>query len=345
MAEFTHEDPLLAELRRARPRGPDRPPDDPSAVALLERIISVEPAPLLEHEGTATVGHVLRRRRSAAVRPRRVAIGSVAAVAAALSILAGLGAIGAGGHQPEDISALTLQVVAQRTRSALTAAVTQDVEYSVTKATYPQTEALPERTSYEWTNGAQTNIEVVSPSGAPLDDVWFSGSPSDPTGSTEVLYPVHAWWTKTVPILSTQKSDVTGRDIAARLEGWVDAGQLSVVGTPTVAGHKTIEVSGNALTIGQAARTLPASTATTHAFNLTMWLDPSTYLPIRLTTTYTTPTGPGRATATSNVEWLPATTANLAKLQGQIPSGFTHLAGPPSIVTGSLRTTPLSVGA
>lgn len=337
MAEYPLSDPLLVEVRRVRPDGPERSADEPGAVALLERILSTDSFGFHER-ATLPERDALRRHRRVSAPVRRVVIGSVAAAVAAGAVMAGL-ALGPGGRQPTATGTLSIQAVAQRTRAALTAALAQDVEYSITKTTYPQTEAIPARTTYEWTNGTETNIEVVNPSGAPFDDVWFSGSPSDPGGTTEVLYPAHAWWTKTVPILVTQMQDVTGHDIAARIQGWVNAGQLSVVGAPTIAGHKTIEVSGSALRLGQVARTLPVTTAATHAFDLTMWLDPATYLPVQLMTTYSTPTSGRTTSTTSSVSWLPPTTANLAKLQGQIPSGFTHTTGQPAIATGSLPTT------
>lgn len=339
MAEYPLSDPLLVEVRRMRPEGAERSADEQDAVALLERLLSTGCSGFDERPDTMPERDALRRRRPVSAPVRRVVIGSVAAAVVAGAVMAGLG-LGFGRHQPAATGTLRIQAVGQRTRAALTAALAQDVEYSVTKTTYPQTEAIPARTTYEWTNGTKTNIEVVNPSGAPFEDVWFSGSPSDPSGTTEVLYPDHAWWTRTVPILVTQMQDVTGPDIAARIQGWVKAGQLSVVGTPVVAGQETIEVSGNALTLGQAARTLPVTTAVTHAFDLTMWLDPSTYLPVRLMTTYATPTNPGRTmSTTSSVTWLPATAPNLAKIQGQIPSGFAHTTGQPAIATASLRTT------
>ena len=339
MSELPLPDPLLAQLRRARPDEPDRLADDPGAVALLERIVSIESD---AHDERARIhpSHDVLRRRPGRVPLRRVAIGSAAAAVVAAAVVAGLGITGTGGHQPTGTGTLGIQAVAQRTRAALTAAVTQYVEYSVTKTAYPQTASIPARTRYEWSSGTRTNIEVVNPSGTLLEELWYSGSAETPRGVTEVLYPTHAWWTRTVAIDVTQVQDITGPDIAARIQSWVSAGQLSVVGTPTLGGKKTIEVSGDALTLGQIARTLPAATASTRQFDLTMWLDPSTYLPVQLNTTYTTPAATGRTTSTtSSVNWLPATTANLAKLQGQIPAGFTHLTDPPSIATGSLPTT------
>lgn len=334
MAELPLSDPLLVELVRARPGGPDRTADEPGAVAVLERIISTGPGTpsrraKLRRQGTRRRGHLPIRRVAAVV------------AMAAVAVIAGLGVIGFGEHHRTAANPLAIQTVVQRTKAALAAAVTQDVEYSVTITTYSPRKPIPVRTISQWTNTTRTNIEVVNPSGAPFEDVWYSGSPGGAAGATEVLYPAHAWWTTTAAIVATQMQDITGHDIAARIQAWVNAGQLSVVGTRTVDGQETIEVLGNALTLDQAARTLPASPTSTDHFDLTMWLDPSSYLPVQLTTTYTTPTNPGSTTSTtSTVSWLPATSANLAKLQGQIPSGFTHLPGPPAIATGSLPTTP-----
>lgn len=337
MTENTLSDPILAEVHRARPDGPEHRADEPGAVALLERILSTDP----REESAASLGHnAMARLRHAQIRRRGVAIGAVAAAVVTVAIVAGIGGIRGGRPQPGNTTAIAIQSVAQRAKVALTAAVTQYVEYSVTKTTYPKTEAIPARVTSEWTNGTRTNIEVVNPSGTPLKDVWYSGSDTAPRRTTEVLYPIHAWWTRTVALNVTQMQDITGSDIAARIEAWVNAGKLSMAGTPAIDGQKTIELSGDALVLGQAARTLQAPPPSADQFNLTMWLNPSTYLPVQLATTYTTPTGSGRTmSTTSTVNWLQTTSANLAKLQGQIPSGFTHLTGPPSIATGSLPTT------
>jgi hypothetical protein len=334
MAEFPLSDPLLVELRRALPEAPDRLADEPGAVALLERIIWTE-SRKPGHREDVPVQEALHRRRRGTRSLRGVAVGSAAAAVVTAAIVAGVG-----GHQPKNTAATAIQSVARRAKVALTAAVTQYVEYSVTTTTYPKTEAIASRVTSEWTSGTRTNIEVADPSGAPFEDVWYSGSVTAPRGTTEVLYPINAWWTKTVAIGVTQMQDITGRDIAARIEGWVNAGKLTMVGTPTIGGQKTIELSGNAVTLGQAARTLEAPPPTSDQFNLTMWLNPTTYLPVRLATTYTTPTGPARTmSTTSTVSWLPTTPANLSKLEGVVPSGFTHLEGPPSVATGSQSTT------
>jgi hypothetical protein len=61
----------------------------------------------------------------------------------------------------------------------------------------------------------------------------------------------------------------------------------------------------------------------------TLWVDPSTYLPLRATTTFLRPWG-NNSVRVENFKWLPPTSANLAALhaaigQASIPAGFRML--------------------
>lgn len=54
-----------------------------------------------------------------------------------------------------------------------------------------------------------------------------------------------------------------------------------------------------------------------------IWVDPATYLPVRLTSQWTRPTV--SVPATFDFEWLPPTSANLALLKVRIPPGYTQV--------------------
>ena len=57
----------------------------------------------------------------------------------------------------------------------------------------------------------------------------------------------------------------------------------------------------------------------------TVWVDPTTYLPVQLVETAADGT-----TATSSIEWLAPTSANLGQITSPIPSGFAEVSEPAS---------------
>jgi hypothetical protein len=68
------------------------------------------------------------------------------------------------------------------------------------------------------------------------------------------------------------------------------------------------------------------------AAEATIWVDPSSYLPVRLTgRVQLISGGPEKqdaGTLTIDFRWLPPTSANLAKLTAPIPPGFHQVSGP-----------------
>lgn len=78
---------------------------------------------------------------------------------------------------------------------------------------------------------------------------------------------------------------------------------------------------------GRAALELYSTAGDNSTYRL--WADASTYLPLRETDTVPGPSGK-IDTLTTDYEYLPATSANLAQLTPPIPAGFTKVAPPPS---------------
>jgi hypothetical protein len=69
-----------------------------------------------------------------------------------------------------------------------------------------------------------------------------------------------------------------------------------------------------------------------------LWIDASTYLPLHDVTTFGPP---GMAThAVEDFQYLPATSANLAKLTPSIPAGFKRVVPPPVIVQEPVTISP-----
>ena len=57
--------------------------------------------------------------------------------------------------------------------------------------------------------------------------------------------------------------------------------------------------------------------------NWTVWVDPTTYLPVQSVTTM-----PGGGSSESSFKWLTPVAANLTQLDAPIPTGFTESSGP-----------------
>lgn len=131
--------------------------------------------------------------------------------------------------------------------------------------------------------------------------------------TTVVNYASHTWWTtqSARPAVAGPASArcLPGGEI--RLSGghnaWPDfvrsqlaCGAYTVVGEQAVGGVNALEIKGS-------------------SGHLTLWVNPATYLPVRLET------GPLRI----DFQWLPPTPAHLAMLNMPVPAGF-HQVPPPS---------------
>jgi hypothetical protein len=57
-------------------------------------------------------------------------------------------------------------------------------------------------------------------------------------------------------------------------------------------------------------------------YTATVWVDPSTYLPVRLTWNWLDPRAQGPGTLTGDFRWVQPTQASLGALQVKIPDGF-----------------------
>jgi hypothetical protein len=94
--------------------------------------------------------------------------------------------------------------------------------------------------------------------------------------------------------------------MAAALHSWESCGWLKADGTATVGGVTAIRLT-----------TVP----TGGGFTTTWYINPATYLPIHMTAAWH-----GITSATLDLQWLPPTAANLAKLALPTPPrGFTKV--------------------
>jgi hypothetical protein len=97
--------------------------------------------------------------------------------------------------------------------------------------------------------------------------------------------------------------------MADQLREWVGCGKLTLGGTAQVDGVQATALTGAA-----------------NGIKATYWVDSSTYLPVRITIGYTQPGVTGGEQW--DLQWLPATPANLALFNVPIPAGFTQVSPP-----------------
>lgn len=96
-------------------------------------------------------------------------------------------------------------------------------------------------------------------------------------------------------------------ELAAGLRGYLACGTLRYEGKQQVDGV-------NALKLVSVEHQRPGTLTTI------IWVDPATYLPVRLTTQWT-----GAVLMRFDFRWLPPTQANLALLKVRVPPGFTQI--------------------
>jgi hypothetical protein len=109
-------------------------------------------------------------------------------------------------------------------------------------------------------------------------------------------------------------------------------GVASVTGHVRVDGQETTRITGRPVTV----RLSPAYGKVVHAkwarAEWTWYLNPTTYLPVRIygaTLTYGGSARPYTSSSVTDVTWLPPTRANVAKTLVAIPAGFQHWTGNP----------------
>lgn len=265
-----------------------------------------------------------RRRRRLALRSLTGGVAVLAAGAAALAVLA-LPGVNGTGQQAADAA-----YVVKNVSDALTTAAPGTIaQMTITTSGGPGQATSAE----EWSNGEQWREVTYSSPGHPVYDEGYSTK----SGYTLVSYPTKTWAVQaglgrpyapasaslpavkhgcgqalgSFPVLfrlglpgtSTSVSSLPAT-IATELRTAVSCGSL------TVAGHQTIDGTD----------TIKLTSRTGSLINETIWVSPSTYLPVRVTTQSAAGYSPTQQTA--DFTWLPPTAQNQAKLTVPIPAGF-----------------------
>jgi hypothetical protein len=281
---------------------------------------------------------VVRRRR------RRLALRATGGLATALTAGAvALVAVVVPGHGGTGSAVLTADVV-KRVDSALTTADPGDIAQMTVTTQRP---ALPggtatTTTSEEWSYGDQWRSVTNSSSGHPVDDEGFSSS----VGYTLVSYLKREW--ARVPGLGRPAGPANlvpsahgcepvvaalptllhpGLPLEPGIAGLGFAASLFSATSPpaTIARALHTAIACGTLTDAgrQSVNGIEAIKLTSRAgspISETIWVDPGTYLPVRVV--IRSAGGFPVTQQTADITWLPPTAQNLAKLTAPIPAGF-----------------------
>jgi hypothetical protein len=317
-------------------------------------------AGLSENVGPARArGSAVPRRRRVPLRlGLRPAAGMTAALAAGAVALAVIEVPGLvhGGAQG---GAVDTAYVLKQVDSALQAAGPGEIA-QMTVTTHPMAAgstggphgvshgaAGPVVTAEEWSYGDQWRFAGNGTSANPILDMGYSPS----AGYTEVSYKQRAWArsrelglpppglagspkSQPVPVSGAPVSGTPGcRQAVSGLSWLLHPGLVGVSGTTgTLLPGTVASTLRNAVSCGTLAVTgrqpvdgieaIELTSRPGSAINETVWVDPATYLPVRINVDLV----PGAPTwQTVNITWLPATAQNLARLTVPVPAGFRHI--------------------
>jgi hypothetical protein len=282
---------------------------------------------------------VRRRRRRLALR----ATGGLATALTAGAVALVAVVVPSAGHGGTGSAVLTADVV-KRVDGALTAADPGDIAQMTVTTQRP---ALPggtatTTTSEEWSYGDQWRSVTNSPSGHPVDDEGFSTA----AGYTLVSYLKREWAHDpglgrpagfAAPAPSPQGCEPAvaalpmllhpGLPLQPGIAGLGFAAGLFSASSPPATVARALHTAISCGTLTEAGRQrvdgIEAIKLTSRAgspISETIWVDPDTYLPLRVV--IRSAAGFTTTQQTADIAWLPATTQNLAKLTVPIPAGF-----------------------
>lgn len=287
----------------------------------------------MEH-ATAGIGVPSGLARRAARRRRRRIVTRAAAAAGTAVVLAGVAIAATTAAAPRDGHTIASARLVSDIRSALDAAAAGDDVVRV-RASNGQTDLWYYRSARE----ILMRAEAFSASGQPSFDQGYIATSTSLT-QTSVSFQEKNWSTWTVKAdllrqigrpglhdacveaicLSFTQDPAT---LTADIREALSHGKLTRDGTEDIDGVDTIKLVS--------VRNKPqASADADFVVATTLWVNPATYLPVRLqiNTTVTLPDGhTSHAVFSSDVSWLPPTSANLANLRVRIPPGYTQVPG------------------
>lgn len=287
-----------------------------------------------------------RHRRRVAVRVS-AACGGVAAVAAAAALMVSLPAGGApASARTAGTQARTVAYVITRVKQAL--AGERQVFYGRTTSTYGP--------SLTWSYGKSNRWEELT--GASCGHVLPNGACTHRGGSERYLAQgiarvqgrltgVYITYFDRKWSLSPETGTASACSTSARLamggppivtDHWssfinatLACGAASVAGHVRIDGQETTKITGAPATVRLRPGYAKAVGEKWARVEWTLYVNPTTYLPVRIvgsTATYGGPRASTKDVSVTDVRWLKPTTANIAKATLTIPPGFRQVSSP-----------------
>jgi hypothetical protein len=272
------------------------------------------------------------RRRQTMARATAAGVTAVAAATAAVVIVT-TGATGA--HRDAGIQ--TTAYVINHVDSALgTAASAHDIAY------LHGTSGSVNQWLYNGPRGVLNKISSLSPQGQPRLEMGRTETSAGAT-ATMVAYGSRTWWRMSTPVATPPSSPASCDQqipvdlsaytlpvLTANIHQALTCGQLKNEGTEHVNGVDAIKlVSVHTWTMSPASPGNKSGKTVTGTATTTLWVDPATYLPVRWkVVSDASGSHQAETLVSSDITWLSPTSANLALLTIQIPSGFKQVAPP-----------------
>jgi hypothetical protein len=286
--------------------------------------------------GLARKAHTHRRRRQIVLRAALAGGTATVAVAAVIAATSSAGT-GAG-----DLQARNTAYVLKNVESALASenlVMRGQATGTYTLSKFPGKTFSDESPTTTWAYGARSRIEEFS-QGKPYFDTGTALIGGKLT-NVYVAYYDHNWSLDPPPKTHRSSRPANacllpggglGMGAPASIYDWpsfiraaLDCGAARVTGHARIDGVETTVITG----LPTKAR-LPAAYAKTIGATRvrvpwTLYVNPTTYLPVRLTgstETYGGPAGRSVNTEVTDIQWLPPTAANIAQTLVTIPAGF-----------------------
>lgn len=270
------------------------------------------------------VKNVSRRYRRHRATVAAVAAAGTAAVTGLAVIVVALAAPGSGSTPPVD---RTAAYVVGNVTNALESLAPSTILFE--KTTYLNPES-GEGSEHSWSTLSTTRDQTFTSTGRLKGDESLTYTATTVTHLivdyqrkswsriTAVLPPESASPSQSPPSCASGAPDgwdPDPRGEAAELRTAVSCGFLTATGGGIVDGVNTIKLSERSGTADQ-----PPSNST-----MTFWVNATTYLPVRIVQIWVN-ADYASGNLQMDMQWLPATPANKAKLIAPIPAGFTHIA-------------------
>jgi hypothetical protein len=285
-------------------------------------------------DGLARKANQHRQKRRMTARVATAAGTAAVVTAGAVAVAGGAGAFGpASGHQALTTTQIkTDAYVFSRVEHALAAQAQNNVlEYDrtvfqpssaiepagpATLQVSPAGAGSPWSVGYtlSWMYQGTMKVSAFTGSGRRVFDLGITMEGQAP-GSVMVIYGSSTYWRASLPAMGNggtgpiactsniTLSDGPGNGWPAFIRSQLSCGEYTVAGRQWIDGIDAIKITGN-------------------ESHITLWVNPSTYLPVRLVH------GPGTGRMRTDFSWLAPTPAHLAALNVTVPAGFQQVAAP-----------------